>query len=115
MDFIKNAMGGGSGNNNNAQGVQGAQGAQKTSSGGGFTDKLNNMAGGGARGEQNEDALDKGIDYIQEHVLGQGSQTNESAVEQMKDEKIADFIRNQYKSTTGSEFPVKDKERKFGM
>lgn len=58
MDFIKNAMGGGSGNN--AQGAQGAQGAQKASSGGGFADKLNNMAGGGARGEQNEDALDKG-------------------------------------------------------
>lgn len=48
---------------------------------------------------------------MQEHVLGQGPQNNESAVEQAKDEKISDFIRDQYKNTTGSEFPVKDKDR----
>ena len=52
-----------------------------------------------------------GVDFVQEHVLGQGPQDNESAVEQAKDEQISDFIRDQYKKTTGSEFPVKDKDR----
>lgn len=52
-----------------------------------------------------------GVDFVQEHVLGQGPQDNESAVEQAKDEQISDFIRDQYKNTTGSEFPVKDKDR----
>ena len=51
------------------------------------------------------------IDMVQEKVLGQGDQSNESAVEQAKDEQISDFIRGQYKSTTGSEIPIKDKER----
>jgi len=37
------------------------------------------------------------------------TQSNESAVEQAKDEKISDAIRRQYKNTTGSEFPVADK------
>lgn len=46
-----------------------------------------------------------GVDWVQEHVLGQGDQSNESAVEQAKDEQISDFIRGK----TG--IPVKDKER----
>ena len=96
---------------------------------------LNNMAGGGARGEQNEDMLDKGerhvlvsfhsasasglantmgfvlvgVDFVQEHVLGQGQQSNESAMEQMKDEQISDAIRRAYKGSTGKAFPVQDK------
>jgi len=74
-------------------------------------DKLHGMAGGGPESEKNEDALDKAIDMVQEKVLGQGDQSNESAVEQAKDEQISDFIRGQYKSTTGSEIPIKDKER----
>ena len=41
--------------------------------------------------------------------MGAGPQDNESAIEQAKDEQISDYIRSQYKSTTGSEFPVKDK------
>lgn len=41
--------------------------------------------------------------------MGGGDQSNESAIEQAKDEQISDFIRGQYKSTTGKEFPVKDK------
>ena len=41
--------------------------------------------------------------------MGQGKQDNESAVEQVKDEQISDFIRDQYKSSTGSDFPIKDK------
>jgi hypothetical protein len=32
-------------------------------------------------------------------------------VEQAKDEQISDFIRSQYKKTTGSDVPIKDKER----
>jgi hypothetical protein len=38
----------------------------------------------------------------------------QSAVEQAKDEQISDFIRGQYKSTTGSDIPIKDKETRFG-
>lgn len=55
-----------------------------------------------------------GVDLFQQHVLGQGPQDNESAVEQAKDEQISDFIRGQYKSTTGSDIPIKDKETRFG-
>ncbi|GAB7349644.1 hypothetical protein MBLNU459_g0322t2 [Dothideomycetes sp. NU459] len=55
-----------------------------------------------------------GVDFVQEKFLGQGAQDNESAVEQAKDEQISDFIRGQYKTTTGSNFPVADKETRFG-
>ena len=55
-----------------------------------------------------------GVDAVQQYGLGQGDQSNESAVEQAKDEQISDFIRGKYKSTTGSEFPVEDKETRFG-
>lgn len=51
-----------------------------------------------------------GVDYVQQ-AMGGGDQSNESAIEQAKDEKISDFIRDQYKSGTGKEFPVEDKER----
>lgn len=72
-----------------------------------------------------------GVDFVQEKFMGQGPQVytlcsvgsctkrltlrqnNESAIEQAKDEQISDFIRNQWKSTTGSDFPIKDKETKF--
>jgi len=83
--------------------------------GGGIMDqmynKVNSAAGGGKSSEKNEDYLDKGIDYVQEKFMGQGKQDNESAVEQAKDEQISDFIRGQYKSNTGSEFPVEDKTK----
>jgi hypothetical protein len=46
--------------------------------------------------------------------MGQGKQDNESAVEQAKDEQISDYLRNQYKSTTGSDVPIKDKETRLG-
>jgi hypothetical protein len=55
-----------------------------------------------------------GIDFVQEKFMGQGKQDNESAVEQAKDEQISDFLRNQYKSTTGSDMPIKDKETRLG-
>ena len=51
---------------------------------------------------------------MQQYGFGQGDQSNESAVEQAKDEQISDAIRKQYKSTTGSDFPIKDKETRFG-
>jgi hypothetical protein len=47
--------------------------------------------------------------------LGQGSQDNETAVEQAKDEQISDYIRGQYKKTTGSDLPIPDKEKRFGL
>ncbi|KAF9523103.1 hypothetical protein CPB83DRAFT_863466 [Crepidotus variabilis] len=75
----------------------------------GFMDRVNNAVGGGQTGEQNEDLLDKGVDMFQQRVMGAGDQKNESALEQAKDEQISDAIRRGYKSTTGSEFPVKDK------
>ncbi|KAF2863645.1 hypothetical protein K470DRAFT_254922 [Piedraia hortae CBS 480.64] len=71
--------------------------------------KANNAAGGGPESEKNEDMLDKGVDMFQEKVLGQGPQNNESAIEQAKDEQISDFIRGKYKSTTGTDLPIKDK------
>lgn len=49
------------------------------------------------------------IDWVQEHVLGQGKQDNEGAAEQFKDEQMSDFLRREYKSATGSDFFVKDK------
>jgi len=54
------------------------------------------------------------VDYVQEHVLGTGDQSNESAVEQAKDEQISDFIRDKYKETTGKDFFVPDKDKKYG-
>ncbi|KAF5021318.1 hypothetical protein F66182_6640 [Fusarium sp. NRRL 66182] len=112
MDFVKNLTGGG----NNADQTQNQNQQQAApESGGGFMDKINGMAGGGAKGEKNEDGLDKAVDFVQEKVLGQGDQSNESAAEQAKDEYISDFVRDQYKSTTGKEFFVEDKDKKFGV
>merc|ERR1711879_1105235 len=75
----------------------------------GLMNKANEAAGGGVKGEQKEDGLDKAIDFVQEKVLGQGPQNNESAMEQKQDEMISDMIRGQYKTATGKEFFVKDK------
>ncbi|KAK6081221.1 hypothetical protein SCUP234_04874 [Seiridium cupressi] len=105
MDFVNKLAGG-----NKTEGQQGQQ-QEQSSSGGGFMDKVNGLAGGGKESEKNEDALDKGVDWVQENVLGQGQQSNESATEQAKDEQISDFFRGQYKSTTGKDIPIKDKER----
>lgn len=41
--------------------------------------------------------------------MGQGPQDDESAIEQAKDDKIADFVRGQYKSKTGKDIPGSDK------
>ena len=108
MDFVKNLTGGNKDGEQGQQQGQQQQGEQKSE--GGFMSKLNNMAGGGAAGEKKEDGLDKGehnacssrrhnealtaslhtgVDWVQENVLGQGKQDNESAVEQAKDEQIS--------------------------
>ncbi|KAJ7289188.1 hypothetical protein C8J57DRAFT_1627728 [Mycena rebaudengoi] len=101
----------------------------KTEGGGGFMDKINGAMGGGKQGEQKEDLLDKAVDFVQER-MGGGDQSNESAIEQAKDEHISDAIRHGFKrrvpvlpsdaishthpilsfSVTGKDFPVKDKE-----
>lgn len=55
------------------------------------------------------------VDFVQENVLGQGQQNNESAAEQAKDEAVSDYIRSTYKGATGQEFIVEDKDKKYGM
>ncbi|KAK0488446.1 hypothetical protein IW261DRAFT_1556912 [Armillaria novae-zelandiae] len=85
------------------------QSETKTESSGGLMGKVNNALGGGEAGEKKEDLLDKGVDFVQEHFLGQGKQSNESALEQAKDEQISDAIRSGYKSMTGKDFPIADK------
>ncbi|KAF2142117.1 uncharacterized protein K452DRAFT_249932 [Aplosporella prunicola CBS 121167] len=116
MDFVNKFTGGGSSNeaqNTTSQSTS-AQGEQKSGGFlGGLSNKMNSAAGGGRESEKNEDLLDKGVDMFQEKVLGQGPQDNESAMEQAKDEQISDFIRSKYKSTTGSDFPIKDKDTKW--
>jgi len=119
MDFLKenvNKYAGGSNSNDSANTAQSSE--QKSGGGGGgflggIGDKINSAAGGGKESEKNEDYLDKGIDLVQERVLGQGPQDNESAVEQAKDEQISDYVRGQYKSMTGSDVPIKDKPTTF--
>ncbi|KAK4182565.1 hypothetical protein QBC35DRAFT_478962 [Podospora australis] len=109
MDMLKNITGGGNKDATNTQNTQTTTSNTQSSSGGGLMDKLHGMAGGGPQSEKNEDALDKGVDWVQENVLGQGPQNNENAVEQAKDEQISDFIRGQYKGATGKDVPVADK------
>jgi len=43
--------------------------------------------------------------------LKSGPQDNESAAEQAKDRFIAQQIRDQYKSATGKDFPIGEKEK----
>ncbi|KAJ6529993.1 hypothetical protein DFH09DRAFT_934412 [Mycena vulgaris] len=109
MDFVKKFTG--QGENANAN-TQHGQGHSSSSGGGGFMDSLNNKMGGGASGEKKEAdwmSIDLAVDFVQER-MGGGDQSNESAVEQAKDEQISDAIRRQYKNMTGKEFPIKDKE-----
>lgn len=49
------------------------------------------------------------VDFVQQYMLKEGSQNNESAAEQLKDETISDQIRAQYKNMTGKDFPIADK------
>lgn len=112
MDFVNKLSGGGSADQQQQSGNSTSQ--ESSSGGGGIMDQVNSMAGGGQKGEKNEDMLDKTVDFVQEK-LGGGDQSNESAAEQAKDEQISDFIRSKYKDTTGSEFPVADKDKDYGV
>ncbi|KAF8427361.1 hypothetical protein EV426DRAFT_404190 [Tirmania nivea] len=49
----------------------------------------------GAFGAQQRkpDMVDHGVDLVQEHILGQGSQKDEGMVERFKDDKIAGVVR----------------------
>ncbi|MCJ1443130.1 MAG: hypothetical protein MMC23_003627 [Stictis urceolatum] len=119
MDYLKNAASGftGGSENSDSNNQQQQQGEQKEGGGGflgGIGDKINSAAGGGKESEKNEDYLDKGVDFAQERFMGAGKQDNESAVEQAKDEQISDFIRDKYKSSTGTDFPIADKDTKLG-
>lgn len=58
--------------------------------------------------------LTPGVDLAQQYGLGQGQQSNETAAEQAKDEVMSDMIRDKYKGVTGSDFPIQDKEQKYG-
>lgn len=59
MSSFLNKFTGSSNDAENNTGGNANSGTQQQS-GGGFMDKVNNMAGGGAQGEKNEDMLDKG-------------------------------------------------------
>ena len=107
MDMLKNITGGG--DKNTPQNTQTQQPSSSGGGGGGIMDKLHGVVGGGPESEKKEDALDKGVDWVQENVLKQGPQSNENAIEQAKDEQISDFIRSQYKGVAGKDFPVADK------
>ncbi|KAK0461747.1 uncharacterized protein EV420DRAFT_1477479 [Desarmillaria tabescens] len=65
----------------------------------GLKAKVTAALGGGAQAEAHE-----AIDFVQQHILRQGTQSHESFWEQMKDEQIANMIRKQYKEMTGHEF-----------
>ncbi|KAJ2892125.1 hypothetical protein MKZ38_010221 [Zalerion maritima] len=112
MDFVNKFTGG-------SEGKKPEQSSDKKEEGGSFFDqignKVNEAAGGGKKSEKDEDMLDKGVDFIQEKFLGAGPQDNENAAEQAKDEQISDMVRKQYKSATGQEFPIKDKDKNYGV
>ncbi|KAF3163981.1 hypothetical protein TWF106_009603 [Orbilia oligospora] len=112
MDFLKKYTDSGSSREDERRPEGSTESGERTE--GNFFDKasnfVNEQAGGGKKGEQKEDTLDKAIDYVQENVFKQGPQDNESAAEQAKDGAIADFIRDQYKKNTGKEFPVSERQ-----
>ncbi|GAB1319185.1 DNA damage-responsive protein 48 [Madurella fahalii] len=110
MDFINKMTGQATGNQDNKPHSQGQQ--RDSSGSSSLMDKLHGLAGGGPESEKKEDALDKGIDWVQENILKQGPQNNENAAEQAKDRFIADAIRGQYQKGTGKDFPGKKEEEK---
>ncbi|EAU91993.1 hypothetical protein CC1G_05980 [Coprinopsis cinerea okayama7 len=111
MDFLKTALDTASKNNKKDEQKPSGSGLQTGNPlADGLLGKLNGALGGGPEAEKKEDMLDKAIDLFQEHVLKEGPQNNESAIEQAKDKMIADTIRSQFKSVTGKEFPIKPKQ-----
>ncbi|KAG6818385.1 hypothetical protein H0H93_005417, partial [Arthromyces matolae] len=57
------------------------------------------------KSNQDEDMLDKAIDLVQEYILREGPQDNETPLEKIKDKAIATAIRHQFKTVTGVELP----------
>lgn len=57
MDFVNKLTGSG---NNSGNSAGESLSEQQSGGGGGFMGKMNDMAGGGAQGEKDEDFLDKG-------------------------------------------------------
>lgn len=84
-------------------GGKGKQPTRKEAQRSWVANKINEMAGGGQAGELEEDKLDKVIDLFQQHILGQGDQSDESAIQQLGDEQIANAIRASFESVTGRE------------
>jgi hypothetical protein len=48
----------------------------------------------------------KGIDLVEEKLLGQDTHDNEFAAEQAKDAQISEFVEDQLKSATGKGTPI---------
>lgn len=61
MDFVNKLTGSGNNSENRTGENTSEQQSGSSSGGGGFMGKMNNMAGGGAQGEKDEDFLDKGL------------------------------------------------------
>ncbi|PPQ89369.1 hypothetical protein CVT25_002011 [Psilocybe cyanescens] len=70
---------------------------------------INGALGGGEKGENKENYLDKATDIVQEYALKAGDQSNESAIEQAKDAQVARAIRTGCKTVTGNDFPIAEK------
>lgn len=63
MNFVSKLTG--SGNNSGSSNAEENRSEQQSGGdGGGFMSKMNNMAGGGAQGEKDEDFLDKGLSSL---------------------------------------------------
>lgn len=65
MDFVNKLTGSGNSSGNSA----GENLSEQQSGGGGLMGKLNNMGGGGAQGEKDEDFLDKGLFRLMQSLL----------------------------------------------
>lgn len=59
-----------------------------------------------SRSPHRTDCCYSGVDWVQENVLGQGPQDNESAFEQAKDEQISDCKFELYRWTLWMSTPV---------
>ena len=94
MDFLKKAM-----SNPSVSNALGGGSSSSSSS-----SQTQPQAGQPAQPKK-EDHLDQAIDMFQERVLKQGSQKNESAAEQAKDDQIKKGITSMYKMATGKNFP----------
>lgn len=70
MDFVNKFTGGSNQADKNTSSSSDQK--QSSSGGGGLMDKVNSFAGGGKKGEQNEDHLDKGKAFISSKKIKHG-------------------------------------------